>query len=121
MDNRDIQIIEKIKRYCNEIIGTHERENYNKAFFFDSENGYCYRNAIAMPLLQIGELVKHLSTEFTASNPDIPWRHIIRMRDYFAHHYWAIDYNLVWRTSTDDLLGLKTYLDNLNITSEPHE
>jgi hypothetical protein len=52
MGSRDAQIVEKILRYCNEIVGTHEREHFNQAFFFDAEHGYSYRNAIAMPLLQ---------------------------------------------------------------------
>ena len=32
------------------------------------------------------------------------------MRDYFAHHYWAIDYNLVWSTSINDIKTLTNYL-----------
>ena len=114
MDNRDIQIIGKIRKYCQEIIGTHEREQYNREFFFDAENGYSYRNAIAMPLLQIGELVKHLSDDFLSMHTEISWRKIIRMRDYFAHHYWAVDYNLVWSTSVEDIKMLIQYLDSLH-------
>ena len=113
MDSRDIQIIEKIIKYCNEIIGTHERENYNRDFFFDVNSGYSYRNAIAMPILQIGELVKHLSDDFLKLHTDIPWRKIVRMRDYFAHHYWAVDYNLVWSTSVEDIQTLKHFLEPL--------
>jgi len=114
MDNRDVQIIDKIKKYCQEIIGTHEREQYNREFFFDTEHGYSYRNAIAMPLLQIGELVKHLSDDFLSTHTEMPWRKIIRMRDYFAHHYWAVDYHLVWSTSVEDIKTLIRYLDSLN-------
>ena len=119
MDSRDVQIIEKILRYCNEIMGTHEREHFNQAFFFDAEHGYSYRNAIAMPLLQIGELVKHLSAEFLEAHTDIPWRKIIRMRDYFAHHYWAVDYHLVWSTSVENIQSLKKYLEKLDISNDP--
>ena len=113
MDSRDAQIIDKILRYCNEIMGTHEREHFDKAFFFDAERGYSYRNAIAMPLLQIGELVKHLSAEFQETHTDIPWRKIIRMRDYFAHHYWAVDYHLVWSTSIENIKSLTDYLEKI--------
>ena len=40
MDSRDIHIIEIIIKYCNEIVGIHERENYNRDYFFDVNSGY---------------------------------------------------------------------------------
>ncbi len=94
--------------------GLMNANSITKHLFFDAENGYSYRNAIAMSLLQIGELVKHLSTDFLEIHKDIPWRKIMRMRDYFAHHYWAVDYHLVWSTSTDNIKTLKEYLEKLD-------
>lgn len=35
-----------------------------------------YRNAVTMPILQIGELANRLSDEFKRSYPEIPWNEI---------------------------------------------
>jgi len=37
-------------------------------------------DAVRIRLLEIGEAVKSLSPELTATEPDIPWRQIARMR-----------------------------------------
>ena len=36
-------------------------------------NSSTYRNAVTMPILQIGELANHLSEEFKQQNKQIPW------------------------------------------------
>ncbi|MGH3504166.1 MAG: HepT-like ribonuclease domain-containing protein [Nocardioidaceae bacterium] len=41
-------------------------------------------DAVAMRLLEIGEAVKALSPEITATEPDIKWRDIAGMRDFLA-------------------------------------
>lgn len=110
-NNRDQQIIQKIIKYCNEIAQTHESFCNKKELFFDKSTGFIYRNSIAMPILQIGELVKSLSDEFKSAHSSIPWRDIARMRDYFAHRYGAMDYDMTWNTSLEDVPMLKNYLE----------
>ena len=46
-------------------------------------------DAVAMRLLEIGEAVKGISPELTATEPDIQWSDIAGMRDFLAHHYFA--------------------------------
>lgn len=52
-------------------------------------------DAVAMRLLEIGEAVKGLSPELTATEPDIPWNDIAGMRDFLAHHYFATNPEIV--------------------------
>ena len=52
-------------------------------------------DAVAMRLLEIGEAVKGISPELTATEPDIPWNDIARMRDFLAHHYFATNPEIV--------------------------
>lgn len=77
INNRDKQIILHILNYCEEIANTIERiqtkENFDKDFF--------YKNALSMPIFQIGELVNHLTEEFRATFTEIPWHKIIGMRN----------------------------------------
>ena len=44
----------------------------------------------------IGEGVKNVSEDFKADHPDIEWRKIARMRDMLIHHYFGVDWQVVW-------------------------
>ena len=110
---RDELIVEKMIRYCYEVSEAHETFHNDKELFFDKEKGFIYRNAIAMPILQIGELVKNLSEDFKSEHNEIAWKAIAGMRDVFAHHYGSIDYDMTWNTSVEDIPALKGYLVKL--------
>ena len=111
MNRRDEVIREKILGYCREIEEAHRHFQEDKALFCDQRNGAVYRNAVSMPLLQIGELAKNLSDEFRADHSEIPWRDAMRMRDLFAHHYGAIDFEQTWDTSHSSIAELKRCLE----------
>ena len=53
--SRDTQILEKIQGYCNDIMFTHTEYAHDYHTFCTNPT---YRNAIALCLMQIGELVK---------------------------------------------------------------
>lgn len=67
--SRDTQILEKIQGYCNDIMFTHTEYAHDYHTFCTNPT---YRNAIALCLMQIGELVKHLSPEFISLHTSIP-------------------------------------------------
>lgn len=70
ISNKDGQILQHVVRYCNQIETTKKFFNLDKA---DFENNFFMQNALAMPIAQIGELVKKLSVEFKENNPKILW------------------------------------------------
>ena len=107
MNKRDKRVFQKILKYCDQVAGTHKTFKDDKGLFYDEEAGYTYRNAIAMPILQIGELSKALTQEMRDAHPDIPWRDIVRMRDIAAHHYDYWDYDTAWSTSQNDVPALE--------------
>lgn len=106
MNRRDRSLIKKIQKYCGEVIETHQLFHEDKVLFFGKARGFAYRNAIAMPVFQIGELSKALSSEERRQHPDIPWGGIIKMREIFAHHYGDLNYDILWDTSTNDVPAL---------------
>jgi len=110
---KDKIIISKIINYCEDIEAAHQHFNDNKELFFDKQAGRVYRNAVTMPILQIGELAKNLTEDFIKTHNLVPWKAIIRTRDFFAHHYWEIEYSDVWDTSHEDIEELKKYLLHL--------
>ena len=98
---------------------THNSFHADKGLFYDETNGIVYRNAIAMPILQIGELSKALSEETRQAHSDIPWHDVIRMRDIAAHYYESWDYDTAWNTSRDDVPALAEKVrHNLETESE---
>jgi uncharacterized protein with HEPN domain len=42
-------------------------------------------DAVRIRLLEIGEAVKALPAELLDTQPGIPWRQIVRIRDHLAH------------------------------------
>ena len=110
MNNRDRIILQKIAAYCEQIIQTHQYFHDDQNLFFDESEGFVYRNSVAMPVLQIGELAKRLSEDYLLANKAIPWRAIMGMRDIFAHHYGSVDYQELWQTTHEDILDLLRYL-----------
>ncbi|MBQ9250559.1 MAG: DUF86 domain-containing protein [Oscillospiraceae bacterium] len=110
MSNRDRIILQKIAAYCEQIRQTHQYFHEDQNLFFDEQEGFVYRNSVAMPILQIGELVKRLSEDYVLENKAIPWRAIMGMRDIFAHHYGSVDYQELWQTTHEDVNDLANYL-----------
>ena len=112
MTDRDQHIIQKMLRYCEQIEATHRQFQANQTLFFNETEGFIYRNAVSMPILQIGELAKSLSEEFRSSRKTVPWRAMMGMRDVFAHHYGSVDFSELWHTSHEDITALKRFLKN---------
>lgn len=106
--SRDTQILEKIQGYCNDIMFTHTEYAHDYHTFCTNPT---YRNAIALCLMQIGELVKHLSPEFISLHTSIPWRAIRGMRNVVAHEYGNIDLETVWETSEAGIMELRDFCD----------
>lgn len=104
--DRDASILEHIVSYCEQIELTVDR-------FGDSYDTFqtdaIYRNAAALCILQIGELVGKLTEDFRNSHDTIPWRKIKAMRNIVAHSYGTVDSEITWEIIKDDIPELKTY------------
>ena len=110
MPDRDSEIIRHIRRYCVEI------EMAQRCFGDDREvflANPVYRNAVAMPIQQIGELVRHLSDDFTQDNTEIPWKQIKGMRNWFAHQYLKMDLDVIWEVVCEEIPRLMAFCDRL--------
>ena len=61
----------------------------------------------------IGEAARHVSAEYCAAHPKVPWSVIIGMRHRVVHDYMAVDEDVVWHTIQEDLPELIALLEPL--------
>ena len=64
-------------------------------------------DAVRIRLLEIGEAVKALPDDLLATQPSIPWRQIVRMRDHLAHRYFDTAHAILQATVDEDLPDLE--------------
>ena len=107
LSTRDAMVLRHMLKYCCEIDDALEYFGHDEALFMKSA---VFRNAVCMPIQQIGELAKHLSSAFIEAHPQIPWRQIKGMRDWFAHQYMSMDNDVMWSVATDDIPPLKAFI-----------
>ena len=107
---RERNIIEHMLQYCNQVEEALQEINGDKERFLES---HTYQNAIAMCILQLGELTKQLSLDFVNQHPEIPWRVMARTRDNYAHHYGSMDFSLVWETAVQDVPAVRDFCGRL--------
>src|SRR3989344_5403222 len=55
----------------------------------------------------IGEAVKNISPHLKKAYPNVEWSKIAGTRDKITHHYFGVDFNIVWEIITHDIPLLK--------------
>ena len=102
-------MIEHILRYCRQVEIAHQDFGCAKERFVESST---YQNAVSMCILQIGELVGRLTDSFKSEYNQIPWHKIRGMRNYVAHEYGSIDFDIVWFAATKSIPELQAFCES---------
>lgn len=110
LDNKTVTILEHVINYCDQIQEAIDEFNLTVGKIHKS---HPCRNSIAMPLMQIGELVKKLSMDFRNKYPEVPWKEIAGARDYYAHGYQTMDPEMIWASAIHDTPMLKDFCQNI--------
>jgi uncharacterized protein with HEPN domain len=71
-------------------------KNYQHIELQDLLEDEVFQRACRRSLEVIGEATKNLSDDFKAGHPEIEWRKITGMRDKLVHHYFGVDWEVVW-------------------------
>jgi len=110
--DRNADVLNHIVRYCEEIEKTIERfgEDY-EVFSEDS----VYQNAVALCVLQIGELTTHFTEDFKIVYNEMPWNQIKALRNIVAHNYGKVDKEILWETIISDIPSLKEYCCKIRV------
>lgn len=102
-----VEAIDKINSYIGDIS------------FKDFSKNDLLIDGVVRELEIIGEAVNQLDEDFKNFYHEIPWHKIVGMRNQLIHGYFAVDLEIVWETSKDDLPAFKQQLDQILV--EPKE
>ena len=72
-----------------------------------------HQRAFARSLEVIGEAVKNIPQEYKTAHLEIDWKSFAGLRDKLIHHYFGVDYALVWDVVKNELPDLNIKLQNL--------
>ena len=61
------------------------------------------KRAFVRSLEIIGEATKNISEDFREKHSDIDWKNMTRMRDKLIHHYFGVDYYIVWDVAKNEI------------------
>lgn len=79
------------------------------------------QDAVIRNLEIIGEAVKHISTRLKKANPHIPWRDMAGARDKLIHHYFGINYEIIWTIASVEAEALKPKIEVIRAALQEHE
>ena len=96
-----LQSIKKIQSY----ISGKDQETFS--------NDSITQDAVVRQLEIIGEATKRISKELRNKNSEVPWDDMAGMRDVLIHDYIDVDLNIVWKTASQSIPGLKALLNKL--------
>jgi uncharacterized protein with HEPN domain len=71
------------------------------------------QDAVVRNLEIIGEATKNLSMSVRKSHSQIPWKDLTGIRDKMIHHYFGINYEIVWTIAKEELAGLLPQIERI--------
>ncbi len=82
----------------------HYMEGIPKDKFFETE---LLQDAVIRQLEIIGEAACNLSDDLRLSNPQVPWRQMVGLRNRVIHAYFEVNPQIIWEITKGDLPALK--------------
>jgi len=93
---------------CNYLLREYEGNSFDD--FIEDER---LSKAICRSLEIIGEASSKLHPDLKSKYPFIPWREMSDLRNRIIHHYFGIDYDIVWDVLKSDIPTLKESVELL--------
>jgi uncharacterized protein with HEPN domain len=73
--------------------------------------------AVVRAIEIIGEAASRVTPETRDSLPQIEWGNIIGMRNRIIHDYLNVDYDIVWKVATENLVALIIELEKILLSA----
>ncbi|OGG09809.1 hypothetical protein A2781_05110 [Candidatus Gottesmanbacteria bacterium RIFCSPHIGHO2_01_FULL_42_27] len=93
--------VEYLRHILDEINYLHEEiyQYGENRFMYDPT----FQRAASRSLEIIGEAVKQIPADFRKRYPKIDWKGLAGLRDKLIHHYFGVDYAIVWDIIKNEL------------------
>ncbi len=78
-------------------------------FFEDTKT----QDAVVRNLEVAGEAVKNLSEDLKEKYPQIQWKEFAGLRDKLIHHYFGVNYDIVWHVVKNELPDIVYQLNEI--------
>ncbi|MEW6114071.1 MAG: HepT-like ribonuclease domain-containing protein [Thermodesulfobacteriota bacterium] len=85
-------------------------EGIDASAFLTSE---LHKAAVLQKLTVIGEAAARLSPAFREAHAQVEWQDIIAFRNIAVHEYFAVQWEIVWATATDDVPVLQRQVQEI--------
>ncbi len=105
---RDLDYLNDIREAIHRIL-TYTADLTYQQFMEDIKT----QDAVVRNLEIIGEATKNLSMNLRKSHPKVPWKDLMGMRDKMIHHYFGINYEIVWTIAKEELAGLLPQIERI--------
>ena len=102
---RDDELLLDMLLYCDEASRLAAKITYS-----EFEDSRLHQLALVKAVETIGEAASQISDGTRKALPEIPWPHIISMRNRLVHGYGSIQLELVWKTVQEDIPTLANQL-----------
>jgi uncharacterized protein with HEPN domain len=106
MKKSDQTILGKIKKEA--LLISDIMKNLDEEAFLADEKT---KRAVCMALINIGELIKHLSEETRVASNHIPWKKISALRNIAAHSYQSLYMPDIWFDASSRIPELVEQVD----------
>ena len=71
------------------------------------------QDAVVRNLEIVGEAAKNISRELKDENPQIPWKDLAGVRDKLIHHYFGVNFDIVWSIVKEELPEVLAQLEEI--------
>lgn len=102
MQLSQIDFLRHIQKECLYLIEESSQNNFDD--FLQNER---LIRAVCRSLEIIGEASTKIHPDFKAKYPLVPWREMNDIRNKIIHHYFGVDYDIVWDTVKTNIPLLK--------------
>ncbi|OHD56124.1 MAG: hypothetical protein A2014_05325 [Spirochaetes bacterium GWF1_49_6] len=103
-----IEILRDIIESCDRILLFCDGLDY-EGFIYDIKT----QDAVLRNFEIIGEAVKSISETLKMKYPSIKWKQIAGMRDILIHHYFGVNWDMIWEIIHEDIPDLKEQINGI--------
>jgi uncharacterized protein with HEPN domain len=97
-ERTDLDFVQDIQE-ASRRIASYTAEMSYETFLADTKT----QDAVVRNLEIIGEAAKNLTEDLRNQHSEIPWKSLAGVRDKLIHHYFGVNFDIVWQIVTVEL------------------